>query len=95
MKTVTASWFFAMEAALSEVHRDAERITVPVLALQGLSDRTTDGDLVTRWLGQTTSRTKQLIALPDHVHELLHEADWRGTLERIVEWLETWGAARV
>ncbi len=95
VKTVTASWFFAMEAALVEVHRDVHKITVPVLALQGLSDRTTDGDLVARWLANTTTPTKQLLALPDHVHELLHEADWRDTLTRIVEWLESWGAARV
>ncbi len=95
VKTVTASWFFAMEAALAEVHRDASQITVPILALQGLSDRTTDGDLVARWLEQTSAKTKELIALPDHVHELLHEADWCDTLTRIVEWLESLRAARV
>ena len=95
VKTVTASWFFAMEAALVEVHRDAGQITVPVLTLQGLSDRTTDGDLVARWLEQTSADKKGLIALPDHVHELLHEADWCDTLTRIVDWLESLGAARV
>lgn len=95
VRTVTASWFFAMEAALALAHRDASRIAVPVLALQGLSDLTTDGGVLAMWLAKTTSGVKELVALPDHVHELLHETDWRTTLNRIVEWLERTGAARV
>ncbi len=95
VRTVTASWFFAMEAAIAQAHRDASRIAVPVLALQGLSDLTTDGDLLATWLAKTNSEVKELVSLPDHVHELLHETDWHETLDRIIEWLERTGAARV
>lgn len=95
VRSVTASWFFAMEAAIAQAHRDAIRIAVPVLALQGLSDLTTDGDVLANWLARTSSGVKELVALPDHVHELLHETDWRETLDRIIEWLERTGAARV
>ena len=95
VRSVTASWFFAMEAAIAQAHRDASRITIPVLALQGLSDLTTDGDVLANWLARTSSGVKELVALPDHVHELLHETDWRETLDRILEWLERTGVARV
>ena len=95
VRTVTASWFFAMEAAIAQAHRDAGRISIPVLALKGLSDETTDGEVVANWLAKTTSDAKELISVPDHVHELLHETDWRTTLDRIIEWLERTGAARV
>ena len=95
VRTVTASWFFAMEAAIRQAHHDASRIAVPVLALQGLSDVTTDGDILANWLSKTSSAEQGLIALPNHVHELLHETDWRETLDRIIEWLERTGVARV
>ena len=95
VRTVTASWFFAMEAAIVQAHRDASRIAIPVLALQGLSDLTTDGDVLANWLAKTSADVKELVALPNHVHELLHETDWRKTLDRILEWLERTGAARV
>lgn len=95
VRSVTASWFFAMEAAIAQAHLNAGRIAVPVLALQGLADATTDGDILANWLAKTTSGTKELISLPDHVHELLHETDWRETQDRIIEWLERTGAARV
>ncbi len=95
VRTVTASWFFAMEAAIAQAHRDASRIAVPVLALQGLSDLTTDGDVLANWLAKTNSGAKELLRLPDHVHELLHETDWHETLDLILEWLERTGAAGV
>jgi alpha-beta hydrolase superfamily lysophospholipase len=88
VKTVTASWFFAMEAALKAVHDEASRIDVPVLALQGEDDRTTDGELVSRWLEHTTAQPRELLTLPHHVHELLHESDWEQTMTRIVQWLD-------
>jgi lysophospholipase len=95
VRTVTASWFFAMESAIAEAHRDARQISVPVLALQGLSDLTTDGDVLSSWLAATTSNVSELVALPNHVHELLHETDWRQTLDLIVEWLERTGTRGV
>lgn len=87
-RTVTASWFFAMESALVEAHRDAARIAIPVLAIRGLSDATIDGEVLSTWLTRTSSNVKELISLPDHVHELLHESDWRETLATIIQWLE-------
>jgi len=95
VRTVTASWFFAMEAAIRQASRDAGRITVPVLVLQGLGDLTTDGDVLANWLAKTSSEVKGLIGLPNHVHELLHETDWRQTLDQILEWLERSGVVCV
>lgn len=95
IRTVTAGWFFAMEAAIAEAHREASKIAIPILALRGLADETTDGDVVSSWLAQTSAPVSELISLPEHVHELLHESDWRATLTRILDWLERTGAAGV
>jgi acylglycerol lipase len=85
---ITARWFFAMQRGLQEVQRDAGRITCPVLALQGLADRTVNPDAVRAWWDRLGSTRKELIELPDHVHELLNEPDWLETTDRIAGWLE-------
>lgn len=86
VKTVTASWFFAMQAAMKQAHRDAHMINVPMLAICGELDRTTDADVLRLWLETISSPHRELIMLPDHVHEMIHEADWRNTLDHIVNW---------
>jgi lysophospholipase len=86
-KTVTAGWFFAMKSALSAAHRDAEKVSLPVLALQGGLDRTTDPGAMADWWERISSKDKTLIILDDHLHELFFEADWRETAQQMFEWL--------
>lgn len=89
IKTVTAGWFFAMKSALDAAQRDAAKITAPVMAVQGSEDRTTDPAALAEWWSRIGSTEKQLVILPDHIHELFFEADWNDTLRLVIDWLET------
>jgi lysophospholipase len=88
VRTVTASWFFAMQRAILLANRDAEKIAVPILAFRGMADETTDGDVLSTWLTKTRSPSAELISLPMHVHEVFHESDWCESMERMVQWLD-------
>ena len=87
-KTVTAGWFFAMKEALVTAERDVCRISLPVFALQGADDRTTDPAALADWWNRIPSTGKELVILPGHLHELFFEPDWSDTLNRILDWLE-------
>jgi lysophospholipase len=93
VRTVTASWFFAMQREIVLAHRDAEKITIPVLAFRGMADATTDGDQLSTWLTKTRSPSHELVSLPLHVHEVFHESDWCESMERMVQWLDLIGVS--
>lgn len=94
IRTVTASWFFAMQRAITQAHRDAEKIRIPVLAFRGLADETTDGDALSTWMTKIQSPTQELVSLPLHVHEVFHESDWCESMERMMRWLDQIGIGR-
>ena len=94
VRTVTASWFFAMQRCIQEGLRDADRIQVPILAFRGMQDETTDGDILAEWLSKTNSRSSELVSLPMHVHEVFHESDWTESMDRMIQWLEQVGVIR-
>ena len=87
-KTVTAGWFVAMQSALQAAKQDASKVSLPVLALQGENDRTTDPAALAEWWDQIRSTEKELIVYPNHVHELFFEPDWRTTTLQMLNWLE-------
>ncbi|HEY0980918.1 lysophospholipase [Schlesneria sp.] len=88
-KTVTAGWFFAMQKAKDAAIRDAARVSLPLLALQGGNDRTTDPEALAKWFERARSQPKQLLLLPDHIHELFFESDWQQTTLQMLNWLES------
>lgn len=87
-RSVTARWFFAMQAALAAAHRDAARFNLPVLALQGGDDLTVDPHAVDPWLARTSSTDREFDLCPHNVHELLNDANWEINARRIANWLE-------
>jgi lysophospholipase len=87
VRSVTAGWFFAMQRAVAEAHRDVAKIRIPILAFRGMEDVTTDGDVLSTWLTKTNSPSSDLVSLPMHVHEVFHESDWRDSMMRMTEWL--------
>jgi len=87
-RSVTAKWYFAMRKALKEVWENAGRIQIPVLLMQAGQDRIVDPHAASPWLERTSSPHKELKILPDHLHELHHEADWADTLKLVIDWLE-------
>lgn len=88
IRSVTVRWFFAMRRALKAAQRDAAKILCPVLILQGLADRTVNPAAAAPFLDRIRSPVKELVELPDHVHETLNETDWEATLQRVLTWLD-------
>jgi alpha-beta hydrolase superfamily lysophospholipase len=88
IRSVTVRWFFAMRRLLAAVHRDAAQVRCPVLLLQGLADQTVDPQVAGAFLRRTSSPVRELIELPDHVHETLNESDWESTVALILDWLD-------
>lgn len=89
IRSVTVRWFFAMRRALREALGEAASIRCPLLVLQGLDDQTVDPQAARPFLDRTSSTNRELVELPDHVHETLNDADWSATLDIILGWLTT------
>ena len=87
-KTITLGWFVAMQAALAAAQRDADKVVLPVMAVQGDCDRTTDPTALDDWWDRIRSQDKTKIVLKDHIHELFFEPDWSQTTSLVVDWLE-------
>lgn len=87
-KAVTARWFFAVRQMQRQVFADAQRVTLPVLVLQGEADPVTDPQATREWFDQIESNDRTLEFLPDHLHELLQEADKLQTIEQVLSWLD-------
>ena len=86
--SVTAGWFFEMRRALRSAWTEAHKLTLPLLALQAGQDRVVDPDVVGPWVQTTGSFDKTVHLLPEHLHEVLNEPDWKATVACIAEWLE-------
>jgi lysophospholipase len=86
--SLTAGWFFEMQRARQSAWTDAHKLTLPLLALQAGQDRVVDPDVVGPWVQTTGSLDKTFHHLPDHLHEVLNEPDWKATVACIAEWLE-------
>jgi lysophospholipase len=85
---VTVRWFFAMLAALKAAHKDAQKVRLPVLILQGLGDKTTDPKIPERWLATTASADTQFYADAKGLHELLKDTGLQSVCALVLEWLE-------
>lgn len=89
-RTVTAGWFFAAQLAIQDVWREVSRWQTPVAIYQAGADPVVEPEAAAEWfqkLPLTTDR-KQLVLLPDHLHELLQEPDHDQTLASILDWFD-------
>lgn len=87
-RSVTVRWFYAMRFALRRAHRDARRLTLPILVLQGSGDETSDPRVPAKWLRRTSSRDARLQEYPDGLHEMFHDADWLAVCTDLADWLD-------
>lgn len=87
-RTVTAGWYFRVLDALYDVWQDADRAVAPLLILQGDCDRIVSPEAPLDWFTRAGSRDKSLRVLNDHLHELLNEPGWPGTISGILDWLD-------
>jgi alpha-beta hydrolase superfamily lysophospholipase len=86
-RSVTAGWFFQMRRALRSAWRDAHKLTLPLLVMQAGQDYIVDPDVVEPWLRTSGSSDATYRCLPDCLHELLNEPDWRSTAGLVADWL--------
>jgi alpha-beta hydrolase superfamily lysophospholipase len=77
-----------MKAAMAAAQRETIKVTLPILALQGGLDRTTDPSAMADWWERILSVDKTLYVLEDHLHELFFEVDWRETTLQMLDWLD-------
>lgn len=87
-RTVTAQWYFAMRVAVDAAKRDVSQVQLPIFAIQGSLDRTTDPDALADWFSRVKSTDKELVVLEDHFHELFFESDWESTANLMLKWLD-------
>lgn len=87
-RTVTAGWYFRVLDALCDVWHDAERVSAPLLLLQGDGDQIVSPEAPLDWFAKAGSRDKSLRLLKEHLHELLNEPGWPGTIAGILDWLD-------
>jgi lysophospholipase len=85
-RSITARWFFRMQTALRLVHEQASRIRVPVKIIQGAADKTVDPHGASELMNVLPGHSNDLQFLPEHLHELLNEADWEVTLKSYFDW---------
>lgn len=87
-RSVTAGWFFQMQAALSDAWREAAALQVPVRAMQAGDDLVVEPLVVEPWLKTVGSTDRSFQMLDGRYHELLNEPDWPATLGTVLEWLD-------
>ena len=87
-RSVTAGWFYSVRRALLESLRDADRVGLPLLLLQGDEDKIVDPHWPAEWINRISSSDCTLRMLPGHYHELINEPGWDRIADEILEWLE-------
>lgn len=87
-QSVTARWFFAMQAAIAEAWSSGGAVSLPLLVVQAGDDRIVDPQAARDWFARCGSADKEFVALAEHRHELHNEPDWRDTLTRLAAWLD-------
>ncbi len=87
-RSVTANWYFQVLDAMVAAWDEVDRLTLPVLLLQGDRDEVVNPEAATKWWLTLPAPDKTLRLLSGHLHELLSEPDWSQTAAGILAWLE-------
>jgi alpha-beta hydrolase superfamily lysophospholipase len=87
-RTVTAGWYYSVRRALLEALRDAERVCLPLLLLQGDEDQVVDPHWPAEWINRISSSDCTLRMLPGHYHELISEPGWDRIADEVLDWLD-------
>lgn len=84
---VTAGGFFQMLSAMDQAWQETERITVPILVLQGGADAVVDPDAPEEFFALCSNADVEVERLPGQYHEVLNEPERDETLDLITSWL--------
>ncbi|HKO90657.1 MAG TPA: alpha/beta hydrolase, partial [Polyangiaceae bacterium] len=83
----TPRWYWSMTMAGRAALADAERVTLPLLAVVGELDPLVDPRGVLEFYERAASLDKQLITRRGELHEVLNEMERRSLFALIQDWL--------
>lgn len=86
--TATAGWFTAAVAAQDRVRRDAARIGLPILVMQGTADPLVDASMARPLFDSIGSKDKKYIEYAGFYHEIMNEVEKDRVLDDIRAWIE-------
>jgi acylglycerol lipase len=85
---VSPRLYFAMREAQARVLREARRLQVPALVVQGAADRVVDPLGALEFCGAAPHGMARLVTVRDAFHEVLNEPSREGTIRDLVAWLD-------
>lgn len=88
IRSVTASWFFAIERMMAETMADKNLIACPILIMQSTQDVVVNPLKTREFYDQLVTPDKEWIAVPDQKHELLNDTERKRTQQQILGWLD-------
>lgn len=84
----TARWYWEMTLAARVALAEAQRVTLPLLIIQGADDPIVDPGIVAEFHARAGAADKRLIVRPGELHEVLNETGRRESFGIIADWIE-------
>lgn len=84
----TPRWYWTMTLAARAALADAQRVTLPLLVVQGADDPVVDPAIVAEFHARAGAPDKRLVARAGELHEVLNETGRHETFGIILDWIE-------
>ena len=93
-RAATARWFTEVLAAQAAALREAEKIQVPLLIIQGEEDRLAEVAATRRFVARSRAPDLTFRLYAGLYHETLNEVGKERVWQEVLDWLEAWGGGR-
>jgi alpha-beta hydrolase superfamily lysophospholipase len=87
-RVATPRWYWSMLGATELALREAHRLTLPLLTIQGELDAMLDLSAVARFHAGVSSLDKQLLVRTGEYHEVLNELDRQALFTLVADWVD-------
>lgn len=84
---ITPRLYFDFNEARQRVLRDARRLQVPALVLQGTADRVVDPHGAAEFVAAAPANLARLVTLPDRYHEIFNDLGRAEAVREVIDWL--------
>lgn len=84
---VTARWATEMLDAQADLAEEMDRLTMPILLLQGLADRLVIPELTQAFYRQIPAEDRTIYLYPGYYHELINDLGKEIPLDELAQWL--------